>query len=272
MVSSSSLHLLSFRNVVRQPIHSSHASVDVPDLSSPNRTERTATRLAPTRLSHGILHSSSEQTRPVRYNSEARYLTKSQPVECACNMRLALNLLLVAAIVAALAGGVVLLVRDSGDGAMQITLATPGPAADGEVKVHVTGAVNAPGVYTVRDGARISDALEMAGGPTPDADLEAVNLARRVRDEDQVVVPREGEAAQVAAASGSVTSQGARVDLNAADAQTLEGLPGIGPVKAQAIIRHREQNGGFTRVEDLLEVSGIGQATFSGIIDLVEVR
>ncbi len=186
-------------------------------------------------------------------------------------MRLALNLLLVAAIVAALAGGVVLLVRDSGDGGMEITLATPGPASDGEVKVHVTGAVNAPGVYTVGNGARISDVLEMAGGPADDADLQAVNLARRVRDEDKVVIPREGEAA-VAATSDIVSSSSARIDLNAADAQTLEGLPGIGLVKAQAIVRHREQNGRFTRVEDLLEISGIGQATLTGIIDLVEVH
>ena len=187
-------------------------------------------------------------------------------------MRLALNIMLVAGIVAALAGGGVLLVRSSDDEGMQIALHTPVPTASSEVKVYVTGAVNVPGVYVVNDGARISDALEMAGGPTPDADLEAVNLARRVRDEDQVAIPRKGEAPSASATSDDVASPGAGVDLNTADALTLERLPGIGPVKAQAIIRHREQNGRFTRVEDLLEGTGIGQATFAGIVDLVEVR
>ena len=187
-------------------------------------------------------------------------------------MRLALNLLLVAGIVAALAGGVVLLVRSSDDGGVQVTLTTPAPTPGSEVKVHVTGAVNDPGVYVVRQGARVSDALEMAGGPSPDADLEAVNLARRVRDEDQVAIPRKGEALPAEATRNDVPSSSAGIDLNTADAQTLERLPGIGPVKAQAIIRHREQNGRFTRVEDLLEVPGIGQATLTGIIDLVEVR
>ena len=187
-------------------------------------------------------------------------------------MRLALNLVLVAGIVAAVAGGVVLLVRNSDDGGVQITLTTPTPTAGSDVKVYVTGAVNVPGVYTVRDDARVSDALEMAGGPTPDADLEAVNLARRVRDEDQVAIPRKGEAPPAAATSNDVTGSSGRIDVNSADAQTLERLPGIGPVKAQAIIRHRERNGRFARVEDLLEVTGIGQATLTGIIDLVVVR
>jgi competence protein ComEA len=187
-------------------------------------------------------------------------------------MKLALNILLVAGIVAALAGGVVLLVRGSGDGGVTITLPTPVPTASSEVKVYVTGAVNVPGVYVVSDGARVSDALEMAGGPSPDADLEAVNLARRVRDEDQVVFPRKGEASTAAATPQGVSSSSGRIDLNTADTQTLERLPGIGPVRAQAIIRYREQNGRFTRVEELLEVTGIGQATLAGIFDLVEVR
>jgi competence protein ComEA len=187
-------------------------------------------------------------------------------------MRLALNLVLVAGIVAALAGGVVLLARDSGGPDVQIALPTPAPTASSEVKVHVTGAVNVPGVYIVPDDARVVDALKAAGGFSPDADREAVNLARRVRDEDQVAIPREGEAPPAAATSNDVASSSGRIDVNTADAQTLEGLAGIGPVKAEAIIRHREQNGPFTRVEDLLEVPGIGQAIFAGIIDLVEVR
>ena len=185
-------------------------------------------------------------------------------------MRLALNVVLIAGIVAALAGGVVLLLRDSNDGGVQIELTTPAPAVSSEAKVYVTGAVNLPGVYTVPEGARVEDALEMAGGFSPDADREAVNLARRVRDEDQVAIPRKGEPPP--ASLNDVTSSSGRVDLNTADAQALEGLPGIGPVKAQAIIRHRDQNGAFTRVEDILEVTGIGQATLLGIIDLVEVR
>jgi competence protein ComEA len=187
-------------------------------------------------------------------------------------MRMALNLLLAAGIVAALAGGIVLLVRGSDDGDFTITLPTPTPTASSEVKVYVTGAVNVPGVYVVSDGARVLDALEMAGGPSPDADLEAVNLALRVGDEDRIAIPRRGEAPAVTTNSNSVVSSSGGVDLNTADSQMLERLPGIGAVKAQAIIRHREQFGRFTRVEDLLEVAGIGQATLAAIIDLVEVR
>ena len=103
-----------------------------------------------------------------------------------------------------------------------------------------------------------------------------MNLALKVRDEDQVTVPRKGEAiTNVQPSSGVVTSSGGSktaIDLNTADVTTLMTLPGIGEVRAQTIVTHRERNGPFSRVEDLTDVSGIGPAILESVRDLVIVR
>jgi competence protein ComEA len=185
--------------------------------------------------------------------------------------------------------------------------------ANGEVIVHITGAVNDPSVVTLKAGARVQDAVEAAGGLSAGADSEAVNLARVVADGEQIHIPAEGEepAADVdgaeangpgangtgqdgtgsdgsggagaggdagspgtadssAAASGGAPGQAGKVDLNTADATTLETLPGVGPVTAEAIISHRSQQP-FASVEDLLLVKGIGPKTFESLKDLVTV-
>jgi competence protein ComEA len=183
-------------------------------------------------------------------------------------MRRLLNILFVAGILAAASGGIAILVLSSRGGGIEVSLPTPAPASTVDLKVHVSGAVNSPGVYTVSDGARILDAIEIAGGAAPDADLDAINLAVRLRDEDKVVVPLVGESSPT---SQSPTTSGL-IDINSADALALTALPGIGQTRAEAIVRHRDQNGSFTRIQDLLEVSGIGPATLDAIIDLVEVR
>ena len=148
-----------------------------------------------------------------------------------------------------------------------------GPSA--EVVVHVVGQVLAPGVVTLPGGSRVADAVEAAGGSTPEADLAALNLARVLQDGEQVAVPRPGEqpptGAAVAAAGTSGTAPAGVVDLNQADVSALDGLPGIGPVLAQRIVEWRVRNGGFTTVEELREVTGIGSTVLESLRTLVRV-
>ncbi|QEW00145.1 ComEA family DNA-binding protein [Microbacterium caowuchunii] len=133
--------------------------------------------------------------------------------------------------------------------------------------VHVSGAVADPGLYRLAAGARVFDAVAAAGGLVEGADAEAVNLARPVTDGEQVRVPLVGETP--AAAEG--TRADGRVDLNTADAAALDELPRIGPAIAERIIAWREANGGFTSVDDLLAVPGIGEKMLASLRDLVIV-
>lgn len=130
----------------------------------------------------------------------------------------------------------------------------------GVALVHVAGAVERPGVYRLREGERVQDAVRRAGGPRHGADLNAINLAAKVADGQQVVVPRRGSAgAAVAAdpATAGTTPQGP-ISLNSATAEQLDTLDGVGPATAQKILEYRRQHGGFRSVDDLGEVPGIG--------------
>ncbi|WP_087485320.1 helix-hairpin-helix domain-containing protein [Brachybacterium massiliense] len=147
------------------------------------------------------------------------------------------------------------------------------PPAPQQLVVHVSGAVDEPGVVSLPPGSRVDDALEAAGGPGGEADLSAINLARPLEDGEHIHVPVPGEEPPASAAetgggspagSGSTGSQG-QIDLNTASAAELEELPGVGPAIAQRILEHREKNGPFTSVDGLLEVSGIGPATLEKI-------
>lgn len=138
-----------------------------------------------------------------------------------------------------------------------------------EVVAHAAGAVVRPGIYRVPDGARVADLIDAAGGPTPDADLDRLNLAAGVRDGEQVYVPRVGEPG--AAAPGSAAAGDGVVDINTATAEELDTLPGVGPATARAILDWREQHGPFTSVDQLLEVRGIGEAKLAAIRDQVRV-
>jgi len=150
---------------------------------------------------------------------------------------------------------------------------TPTPAP---IRVHVTGAVRHPDVYELPRGSIVQHAVEVAGGPTVDADLDCINLAIELHDQQQVYVPCEGEKSAPPSvsggASGSQGSGGALVNVNTATATELETLPRIGPVTAQRIIEYREANGPFATVEDIQDVPGIGPATFEGLEDMIEVR
>jgi competence protein ComEA len=140
-----------------------------------------------------------------------------------------------------------------------------GPAAPTAVVVDVSGAVRHPGVYRLGAGARVLDAVRRAG-PRGRADLAAVNLAARLTDGEQVIVPRRGRAGTVpAAGSGDTASPPAPVSLNSGTLDQLETLDGIGPALAQRIIDYRTLHGGFRSLEELDQVSGIGPARLAAL-------
>jgi competence protein ComEA len=129
-------------------------------------------------------------------------------------------------------------------------------------------------VVTVSAGARVIDAVRAAGGPLPGVDLSLLNLARKVADGELIVVGMPGAPADTgAAAAGGPRPAGAggKVDLNTATLEQLDGLPGVGPVLAQRILDWREANGPFTTVDQLREVTGIGDAKFGDLKDQVTV-
>ena len=141
--------------------------------------------------------------------------------------------------------------------------------------VHVDGAVARPGVHDVVAGSRVIDAVEAAGGLTTDADRSRINLAQPVADGQRIWVPAVGEDAPEAVVGGppastvGETGPAGSVALSTASASELESLPGIGLALAAAIVEHREREGPFERVDDLLDVAGIGPAKLDAIRDLV---
>jgi competence protein ComEA len=140
--------------------------------------------------------------------------------------------------------------------------------------VYVSGAVREPAVYTLPPGAIVQQAITMAGGPADDAALDALNLARPLVDGEQVVVPRQGEAAPTPLSPGPTgdASPGiGLVNINTATLDELDTLPGVGPAIAQRIIDYRTANGPFQRIEDIQNVAGIGPATFEDLRDLIIV-
>jgi competence protein ComEA len=140
-------------------------------------------------------------------------------------------------------------------------------APRGELYVHVLGAVTVPGLYQLREGDRVVDAIAAAGGFADAADETQLNLARVLGDGEQLYVPVIGEVPAIAA-GGAIAG---KVNLNTADAAALDTLPRVGPAMAQRIIDWREANGRFTTTEDLMSVTGIGEKTFDGLKDLVTV-
>jgi competence protein ComEA len=133
--------------------------------------------------------------------------------------------------------------------------------------VHVVGAVRRAGLFRLRDGSRVADALARAGGPTRRADLAAVNLAAPLVDGEQVVVPRRGPGGSTAVMA--VPGPGAKVSLGSATVEQLDELPGVGPVTAQKIVDWRSTHGPFRSVDDLDDVPGIGPARIEQLRDLV---
>jgi competence protein ComEA len=155
------------------------------------------------------------------------------------------------------------------------SLPTPTPRP---LCVYVSGAVARPDVYELPPDSIVKDAIEAAGGPTGEADLNRINLARRVQDEEQIYVPQKGEESlPVSPPSGpslsSPSSQkGDKVNINTATAEELDTLPGVGPSIAQRIIDYRTTHGPFRSIEDIKKVKGIGDATFEELKDKITVR
>ena len=131
----------------------------------------------------------------------------------------------------------------------------------GDVVVDVTGAVRRPGVYRLPLGSRVNDAVTRAGGPTGRAELEAVNLAARLADGQQIVVPENLPAESGAA----VASEDGPISLGTATVDQLEEIDGIGPVTAGDIVEYRDEHGGLASVDQLDQVPGIGPATMSSL-------
>lgn len=145
-------------------------------------------------------------------------------------------------------------------------------AATEDFIIDVKGQVEKPGVYTVDIDARVVDAIMLAGGFTEAADQNQVNLAQRVYDEMVVFIPKTGELAEgIELMQTTPTNQTNGIQINNATQEEIETLNGIGPAKAEAIITYREENGPFKSVDDLLNVSGIGEKTLENFKDDIVV-
>ena len=198
-------------------------------------------------------------------------------------VRLILNIVLGVAIVACVVGAGALVLQDSrSPGGVEVVLTSPTPVlAESQpvarIMVYVSGEVIRPGVYELGAEHRVADALSAAGGPTADADLDSINLAMRLSDEDQIHVPSVGTggssgAGGIRSAGSSASASSGKLNINTATVDELESLPGIGGAKAAAIVEYRGTHGPFQRVDDLVEVSGIGDGILGSIRHLIEAR
>ena len=182
--------------------------------------------------------------------------------------RRGLPVLVAIAVIAALAAGfVVLRARPHEVVAPPATVGSAAPGSGAVVVVDVAGKVRHPGIVRLPLGSRVDDAVRAAGGPLPGASYDGLNRARKLTDGEQVLVgvpPPAGSTAPGAAGDG-------RVDLNIADLAALDSLPGIGPVLAQKILDWRTEHGRFASVDQLREVSGIGESKFAAVKNKVRV-
>jgi competence protein ComEA len=173
----------------------------------------------------------------------------------------AIALLLVGARAIRAEGGAEATYRSSPGGGSAVTIDSGG--SGGDVVVDVTGAVARPGVYRLPAGARVTDAVRRAGGASGGALLEAINLAARLADGQQVVVPRRGPGGAPLGTAGA--AEDGPISLGTATVEQLDTIEGIGPVTAGKIVEYRDQHGGLASVDQLDQVSGIGPATMESL-------
>ena len=140
-----------------------------------------------------------------------------------------------------------------------------------DIYVHICGAVINPGVYQVPAGTRVYQALELAGGSSDDAYLSGINLADKLADGQKVYIPAEGENAEGILSTDSGDVQSVMININTASEAELMTLPGIGQSRAKDIINYRVKNGFFESIDDIMKVSGIKEAAFEKIKDLIKV-
>lgn len=152
-----------------------------------------------------------------------------------------------------------------------------------KIIIHISGQVNNEGVYELEEGSRIIDAINKAGGVTETADTSQINLAEKIEDGVKIYVPKKGEEqAETNNRIGETTkktqniiqnkeTKSKKININTATEEELDTLPGIGQATAQKIIDYRKQNGKFSKIEEIKEVSGIGDSKFEKIKDLIEI-
>jgi competence protein ComEA len=202
---------------------------------------------------------------------------------------------LVVWVVAALLGGIALMRiagcgADAGSGDGVRIARSPGPGAGSTqrargdsagIYVHVAGAVRRPGLLRLAEGARVAVAVDRAGGPLRQADLAGVNLAAKLEDGQQVIVPRRGVTPGAAGSPGATvgTAEGApppgsagapKLSLGAVTVEQLDELDGIGPTLAQRIVEYRTEHGGFRSLGELREVEGIGEKRFASLREALQ--
>jgi competence protein ComEA len=171
--------------------------------------------------------------------------------------------LIVALLSVPLLSGIAYLISDRMDGPAELQITNTEVPTD--IRIYISGAVTNPGVYPAEYGDRWIDALEAAGGPAADADLNAVNLSRRIQDEDQIFIPRLGGTDVAGAAQQSL------VNINTADESELDSLPGIGQVRARNIIQSRTSEGPYTSIDDLVARKIIPESVFADIVTLITI-
>ncbi|WP_308555668.1 helix-hairpin-helix domain-containing protein [uncultured Lactobacillus sp.] len=173
----------------------------------------------------------------------------------------------------------------SSSGSMENMTSGSASSKSKTVTCDISGAVKHEGVYTLKNGARLQELIEAAGGTTSRAQLKAINRAVLLKDQDKIHIPYKGEkvenaatvgaGSQATSASGESSSaqkeNGEKVNLNTASAADLQKLNGIGEKKAEQIIAYREQKGSFKKIEDLMQVSGIGEKTFASLKDQLAI-
>lgn len=174
------------------------------------------------------------------------------------------------AVILALALGIVALLAYR-QPPVSITIVPPAPTTTpGPLSVYVTGAVAAPGaLLTLPPGSRVMEAISAAGGFSPDADRSALNVARLLRDGEQIHIPSVNAPPQAAGPISPAAAMASALNVNIATAEQLQVLPDVGPSLAEAIIEYREQHGPFASLEDLDQVSGVGPARLEAWRDLI---
>jgi competence protein ComEA len=168
--------------------------------------------------------------------------------------------IIIGVLIGLLASGIIWLTATQPRGDRVVLLPTPSPRM---VVVYVSGAVASPGVFTLPDGSRVNAAINAAGGFSPGAETDKINLASFLQDGQQIDVPGMVDTGHINAG---------RVNINSATIADFDSLPGIGPTTAQAIVEYRNENGLFSSIQAIQNVPGIGPATFDQIKDYITVE
>ena len=145
-----------------------------------------------------------------------------------------------------------------------------------EVTVYISGEVNSPGIVTVNSGERLANVVEKVGGVTSNADLNQVNMAIKVEDEEHYIIPKIGEVLEVQenimAENNGTKEDSSKININKATIEELDSLPGVGEATANKIVNYRDENGEFKSIEEIKNVNGIGDKKFQDMKDLIIVN